>query len=1088
MFKALLVSLKLSLFTFACLFASPTLAQVTTDGTVDTQVNQNGNVAEITGGETRGSNLFHSFQDFSVPTSNEAFFNNADNISNIFSRVTGGNISNIDGAIRANGSASLFLINPAGIIFGENARLDIGGSFYGSTASSILFEDGEFSAVDNLEQPILTVNAPIGLGFRDEPGEIINRSTANNGGGLDVSSGSTLALIGGDINFEAGRITGSGVDVKLGGLSQAGTVSIDEDNNFTFPTDIAKSNITLINDAGINVAGTSGGNITINAQNLNLEARELGNSFIATGISPDSTSPEAQAGDIDINVNENISLSNSGIFNQVFPDGVGNSGNIIITSGSLEILNGGQIDTGTFGTGNSGVVDITTAGNITIDGENSQSSQASVISSGVGSNARGNAGGVKISADNLALSNNAQIFTNTFGEGNGGNIDIATTGDLTVDVPDRNFNSVSIGITSAVESSAVGNGGDINIAANNLTLTNNAEIGTNTFGQGDAGKIDITTTEDLTVDTQSRNLDINGINSRADSIAVGNAGDINIATANLTVTNGGGIGASSFGPGNSGSINIAATENITIDSANVQSSQDGLRSSITSVAGNNEGSGEISGEINITATNLTLTNGGEVSASAFGAFANAGDINIDIAENIIIDGQSSFGLARSNIRSSTDIDIDSTGDAGNINISTANLSLTNGGEIVADTRSQGNAGDIEIEATENIVIDGVDSNFFPSGITSEVSLNILNNRFGTRGNAGNIGISTANLILTNGGEIASSSFGEGNAGNITIVATESIFISGFVERSLNLANRNFRSGVSVSAAGGTGNGGNLNIFTDLLTIEKGGSVDAGNFDRGESFDPSTGQPGNINIEANFINLATEGRIETRTQSETGISGNINLQVADNITLRNNSFISAQAFENANGGNLNIDTNFIIAFPGNNDIIASAEQGQGGNININAESLFGIEERPLSDSTNDINASSEFSLDGTVDVSTPDVNPAQGVAELPTNIVIPQETAQQACEANRESAAKNGLSITGKGGIVPDPGLSLNSLNVYVDGESTSAKVAPEAIATAEGKIQPARGVQVTKSGEVILTAYRTNNTGERTPEIKPNCN
>ena len=127
-------SLSLSLCTVGCLYATATQAQLTSDGTVNTQVNQNGNVAEITGGETRGGNLFHSFQDFSIQTGNEAFFK-------------GGNISNIDGAIRANGSASLFLINPAGIVFGENASLNLGGSFYGSTADSILFEDGEFSAV-----------------------------------------------------------------------------------------------------------------------------------------------------------------------------------------------------------------------------------------------------------------------------------------------------------------------------------------------------------------------------------------------------------------------------------------------------------------------------------------------------------------------------------------------------------------------------------------------------------------------------------------------------------------------------------------------------------------------------------------------------------------------------------------------------------------------------------------------------------------------------------------------------------------------------------------------------------------------------
>ena len=133
--------IKIFLTTLGCLGVAGeiSLAQVTSDDTVNTQVEQDDGVAEITGGETRGDNLFHSFEDFSVPTDNEAFFNNAESIGNIFSRVTGGNASDIDGAIRANGGANLFLINPNGIIFGENASLNIGGSFYGSTAESIIF-------------------------------------------------------------------------------------------------------------------------------------------------------------------------------------------------------------------------------------------------------------------------------------------------------------------------------------------------------------------------------------------------------------------------------------------------------------------------------------------------------------------------------------------------------------------------------------------------------------------------------------------------------------------------------------------------------------------------------------------------------------------------------------------------------------------------------------------------------------------------------------------------------------------------------------------------------------------------------------
>ncbi|NJS16827.1 MAG: filamentous hemagglutinin N-terminal domain-containing protein [Nostocaceae cyanobacterium CSU_2_110] len=313
-------------YLFSGLFLNSILAfpgvaqQITVDGTTSTTVTPTPTGVQINQGNRGGGNLFHSFGKFSIPTGTEAHFNNASDVVNIFSRVTGGDISNINGLLRANGTANLFLINPAGILFGEGARLQLGGSFYGSTADSIVFPDGEFSATDKMSPVTITINAPIGLNFRDEPQPITNQ--ANSGlvetvidpgleteytaiteiTGLEVVEGKTLGLIGGNIFLEGSGLTAPGGNVELGGLSESGIIGINNDGSLSFPEGVARSDVSLTDNAIVNVESGGGGFINVNARNLTLD----GKGRLIAGIKENMGSLDAIGGDIVINATNQL--------------------------------------------------------------------------------------------------------------------------------------------------------------------------------------------------------------------------------------------------------------------------------------------------------------------------------------------------------------------------------------------------------------------------------------------------------------------------------------------------------------------------------------------------------------------------------------------------------------------------------------------------------------------------------------------------------------------------------------------------------------------------------------------------------------
>jgi filamentous hemagglutinin family protein len=343
--------------------------QIVPDNTLGnerSQVRTNVNIKDlpaelIEGGAQREANLFHSFSQFNIEAGQGAYFANPEGIANIFSRVTGGNVSEIMGKLGVQGSADLFLLNPNGIIFGENSSLDVNGSFVGSSADSIVFDDGfEFSAVNPEPPALLTINQPLGLNLDNSPGEIVNNSVTDNVG-LQVLPGKNISLIGGNINLDRGLITAPEGKVELSGLAAAGLIAIEQDSSFSFPQEVARADVTLTDGASVNVSADDGGFINITANNLNL----AGESALVAGIAEDSGSSNAQAGDITINANNDISLSeSSGIQNRVNLNGIGDSGKIQVSTNTLNLTDNSFLSTSTLGQGNSGNIIVDAQGNI----------------------------------------------------------------------------------------------------------------------------------------------------------------------------------------------------------------------------------------------------------------------------------------------------------------------------------------------------------------------------------------------------------------------------------------------------------------------------------------------------------------------------------------------------------------------------------------------------------------------------------------------------------------------------------------------------------------------------------------------------
>ncbi len=1117
------------------------IAQVTPDQSLGTQVIDIGSNSFILNGTTVGNtNLFHSFSSFSIPNGSTAIFFNDSSIINILARVTGGTPSNIQGVINTQGTANLFLLNPNGIIFGENAQLSVGGSFVATTANAIQFPGGaEFS----LTSPVAPNNQLLSI----NPTAFLFNQIANQGSNsienystfLLVPDNKSLILLGGkvaptpestgQILMDAGRIGAFGGRVEIGGLNAPGSVGINVNGNnlsLSFPQEIAKTDITLINNAAAVAFGGGGGDVIVNANNLSL----LNSSSLNSGILPNQGNPDTKSGDISINATGIVTVAQGSNLGNI-SSGIGNSGDINIVAQSLQLINGSTINASAT-QGNSGTVNIEVdntvslsansetfvnssilAGGINIQAQNLSLADNAVISTtNVSTNTSGdinitttdsinlnnfssiftttvgeaNAGNLSITANRLNLENNSQISSGTFGRSdsaNGGDINIIAP-NITIDNSDISASSFSFPEVIA----NVGNAGNINIQTERITLTNLGAISSNsgapepgeTIGYG--GDINITATDFIEIDTKGARDRITGINTRTFSSS--SAGDITLNAKNFVVRDGGVIrteAANNLG-GDAGNIVVNASDSVELISLNLNLPSlifTGVEAFDNDVVAVGDG-----GELTINTKFLQLTNA-FISSGTFGK-GNAGNISIFSNEQVIVDN----GVINSRVGSR------GVGDAGEINIQTQRFTLVNGGAIdsaifqaVGDLPGgQGRGGNIRINATNAVSISGTDANGISSSISTEtqtgafgqggdIIINTDDFRIADKGiissitqnssNAGNVTVNARVAKILNGGFVVTGTEGSGKAGDITINARDKITIS--TNTNLDRSTGLFAGTIS------RGDGGTISLFTTDLNLSAINSnfptpVTVSTLSQGE------GIAGNINIIATNNYGANNGLVTARSEQSGG--GNINI-TSQNIRLRNNSDIRTDlSTGQRSGGNIFLSADTIIALE-DSDILAFAPEGQGGNITFSARALFSdslFGSRQISTDRNslellnnnnraDINASGAIS--GNI-IGVPDIAFIQNsLTELQDNPIDSNALIANSCIA-RSANQEGTFLITGVGGLPRRPGDASASTYPTGDVQNISNNNRSRQWKKGDSIVEP-QGVYRLANGDLVMS-------------------
>ena len=999
-------------------------AQVTTTITssgLSTQINQVANGATITGGTRPGGgpNLFHSFGNFAVGTGDLANFLNDTGLptSNILGRVTGGNISTIDGTIQTTGfgNANLFLMNPSGIVLGPGASLNVGGSVSFTTAQYFRLFDGvnsanfyANSANDGLANSILAINvsafeflsaSPGGYGFLTAPDP--NVAIAVQGSNLAVPSGQSISLVGGKVVIEAGaQLTAPNGNINLAGTTSPG--EFDATTLSSLPNRDGASfssfgTIHMAPSSSVDVHGTStvfikDGQLVLSLNDTTLRASENDAPPDTVELTPTSSIVTSTSGanpgaDLQITAGT-VRMDSTSV--QTLNSGDLAGGNISINATTVDLTNGTSLSSFTgldFSTGN--IVGSGGGGNVIVQGLDGQAgshtgsfilSNSSFISTTTVGPGKG--GDVRLNASALTIDNVSSITTVTTGGDNGvGGSGVG--GDLVL-----NAEIVSLSSGASIVSQAAqggGHGGNVIIQglqgagspSESISLLAASSLSSETFGSSNGGGIAII----------SKTLIMDGGNTVINSSVsdVGRGGDVVVSVQLASLSGGATITGKTIN-----------SQGPTLTVQGLQGADDKADSVILSGSGTGIISDSVggtirAGDVAVRAKSVSLAEGAVIQAATTVTTAAGGNVMID-ADTVNLSGASRISSQASD------------SDAGQITI-TANALTLNNSAISTNTISTGRAGDVRLS----------------TGTLHLLNQATINSSTNASGQAGDITITGNTVTLDSGGAISSASTGTeptvnfdgttappGRAGTITITASGNVTSNAGTITTSAEANRG--GDISITASNIQFSNGtliNANSNGPLTVIQL--MLD-GNGQLVEQV-VGDGNAGNIRIESGSTVLIEQSSVTTEASQASG--GQITINAPDMIRFIDSPISTsvAGAAGDSNGGNISIDPDFVVLK--GSQILAQAFAGSGGAIDVTA-GLF------LADPASVVDASSTLGVSGTVQINAPINNLSSVVARLPESLLAVQALLRASCAAKLAQGSTSSFVERGRDGIPAGP--------------------------------------------------------------------